>query len=354
KTSLLNCVFVECALNNVTSTTGATMVNVAFRDCNQTGMVLKGCRISGENRCLPLEDKTNRHFSAEDLEGVDVGGWDMTGCTVTGCDLTAVRGMTVGHIGSLSALTQCTLRGMDLTGLDLRDTDAAWSDFSGADLARCDVTGATLTGCDLSGANLTGVRGLTERQLEGVKSVRGVTVSGVDMRGWDLKGLDLRDADLSGCQMGDATVEKSGVEGAALPKGDQAPIVEMDPRVRFEFSDGETEDTVGRGILEENDNRLRVTLIVPPSLHSQVWTLEGSGDLSLRVPSETDRDFHLLEPYDDDTSVTCVRAGNAVFLHGQRGRYAHQCIQGEEARVVLAVDVCDDEEEAQPLRILQE
>ncbi|GIQ88695.1 hypothetical protein KIPB_011004, partial [Kipferlia bialata] len=274
--TLLDCAFTQCDLSYVTATAAATVVNVEFTGCNQTGMRLTDCTISGANSGLPTIDKTNHTLTATDLEGVDVSLWDVSGSALTECDLTSIEGLTVGHISSVSSITECSLIQMSLAGLDLSGTDATGSDFSGADLTGCIVTDANLTDCDLSNSNLTGVTGLTLEQLLSVKSVKAATISGVDMGGWDLRRVDLRDTDLRECHMGGATVRESLVVGAALPTGDDAPTVELG-RARFLLGPGVTEDEViirdVHNTHPQNHNYNKITLIVPPVLEQGKWTL---------------------------------------------------------------------------------
>ncbi|GCA61962.1 hypothetical protein KIPB_000208 [Kipferlia bialata] len=328
---LLSCTFTECAFSGVASC--FSIVNSDFVDCDTSGMVLEGCTISGKNSGLPCVDMTNRHITEKELEGEDVSRWDMAGARLADCNLATVGGITVEQIGSLSALTGCSLRNMDLMGLDISKSDVTGSDLSGANLTRCDVTDAVIVNCDLSDCSLVGVRGLTEVQLKSARSVRGATISGVDMRGWSLTGVDLCGTDLRSCNMAGTIVGEGCIEGAQLPCDEGAPTVQT-ASVRFEVGPGVTETQVdlnGMGDPDDLDSGYSVTLIVPAG--DLTWKL--AGDCYLYAEKNDDP----LMYHETDDSVSCSRVGNKVEFEGDvtATLHVHECHPEKEARIELEV-----------------
>lgn len=92
------------------------------------------------------------------------------------------------------------LRGIDLTGRDLRHADLHGADLTGATLDRADLTGANLAGAILVGARLTRA------------TLAGAVLCGADLsRAW-LRGADLRGADCTA-----AVLRRAVLLEAALP-----------------------------------------------------------------------------------------------------------------------------------------
>ncbi|GIQ90200.1 hypothetical protein KIPB_012910, partial [Kipferlia bialata] len=187
--TIQKCVFRRCNLSGTTSTKGATLISVTFKECGTTGMRLRGCNLVGKNQGLPLLDKTNRDWTADDFKGAEVSLWDMTGGTMTRCDLTAIEGLSVEHISSLTSLKQCNMSGLNLQGVSFAHTDISRSDLSHADLSGCCMLHATVARCDFRGTDLSGAQGVTLNHLESAKCVDGVQFGSMNMRGWALTEL---------------------------------------------------------------------------------------------------------------------------------------------------------------------
>ncbi|GIQ84522.1 hypothetical protein KIPB_006030 [Kipferlia bialata] len=234
--SLLNCTFTRCNLSGIASVSGATIVNITFKECDTPGMSLKGCTLIGDN-LLPLVDKTNLDLTSDDFKDNDVSRWDMTGSRVTGVDMSGVKGLTVEQIGSLSSITQCNFSTMSLCGVDLSRTDVTDCDFSsggleyhltadneteathyivGANLTGADFTGSTLDGVDFGYADLRGVTGLTSAHIRSAKSVKGASLAGLDLSGCDLSEICFEGCDLRGCNVEGSTFLKKHLKGAIL------------------------------------------------------------------------------------------------------------------------------------------
>ncbi|GIQ83785.1 hypothetical protein KIPB_005157 [Kipferlia bialata] len=282
-----------------------------------------------------IVDKTNLDLTSDDFKEQNVTSWDMTGSRVAACDLTGVQGLTVDHISSLSALTQCTLKGMDLTGLDLSGTDATGSDFSMADLRGCTFSSATLTGCVMTSANLTDVSGITQEHVASVSILKGVVLTGVDMRGWDLQKVDLGGADLSQCQMGGAKVTEDLVEGTTLPEGSDAPTVTLKPTAWFVEAPGVTKTVVTRSLVSNvSDSYPSFTMVFAPVDGTRSWTLTAPSRLNLRSHDHTVNYMYQLI---GKQQVTCTRSGSNISIVGDSGSHNYPCTPGEEARVELLI-----------------
>lgn len=103
------------------------------------------------------------------------------------------------------------LRGVDLSGADLRDVDLICADLSGSDLRGVDLTGA-----DLSRANL-----------------RGAKMDGANLSGADLSGASLIYAEIGNAKLIGAILKKADLEHAFLGNSDLTKADLTEAKVHF-------------------------------------------------------------------------------------------------------------------------
>lgn len=101
------------------------------------------------------------------------------------------------------------LRGVNLTGTDLRETDLRYADLCGVNLYKADLRGANLSGAILQNAALNGAF------LSGT-NLRGANLSGTVLQNADFSESVLCEADLSDSKLGGARLSSADLRGAIL------------------------------------------------------------------------------------------------------------------------------------------
>ena len=105
------------------------------------------------------------------------------------------------------------LRGISLTGEDLREVDLSGCKLAGADLSDADLSRSVLARCDLSGANLFRAR------LDG-SELMGAKLCGANMRECSALRAGFGHADLSGADLFEANLEGATLTGGVLVGAD--------------------------------------------------------------------------------------------------------------------------------------
>ena len=186
----------------------------------------------------PREDGPRAGF-VHSLSGVDLE------------DLGAAA-QAAGMAGTLTDEGMVDLRGMDVSGWDLRGMKTGRADLSGASLVACeaaatDLRGSRMTGADISGIDLTGallgrsdmrdvmacrvpeghpVLGtMSPESLRGVRYNKMRAILGADMEEADLRGARFEDARFLGAslvraRMGGSTLVRCDLDGADIRETD--------------------------------------------------------------------------------------------------------------------------------------
>ncbi len=150
-------------------------------------------------------------LSDVDLAGADLSGLDLSRSNLSGANLTAVNfsgvDLTDANLSGALGLQGSSLQAaLSLRGIDLSAVDLSGSNLSGSDLTNADLTGTIMAGVDLTNANLFGVVGLSEMQILGVTSLVGANLAGADFRGFDLAEVDFTSVNLMGVDLRDANL----------------------------------------------------------------------------------------------------------------------------------------------------
>lgn len=114
------------------------------------------------------------------------------------------------------------LRGLDLSGLDLRKANLEMCDLTGARLDRCNLRGARATGANFTGASMLGadcraasfVGADFERATIINANLAGADFSTADLRRINLAGQDLQAVNFTGANLTDATLEEANLRDA--------------------------------------------------------------------------------------------------------------------------------------------
>lgn len=112
---------------------------------------------------------------------------------------------TEGGEGRIANLTEESLYGADLSGVDLRFAKMCGVNLENANLEGTNLMSADLRDSDLSGINLKGA------DLSGAK------LSGADLSFSDLSGADLSGAELSGADLKGANLKGANLDYSAFP-----------------------------------------------------------------------------------------------------------------------------------------
>lgn len=188
--------------------------------------------------CLP--DCTSANLTNITLRGLDLSGINLIEANLKGADLTGANLENADLSGAL--LDDANLQGANLAGAvfiganlsraDLRNANLEQTDFTGAilnnaNLTRSDLTnvalrGATFTGAALVEVNMTGANLsgsiLTHADLTGA-NLAGVNFAGASLSAATLSGAVLNDADLSGAFVNRADISNASLINATLSGG---------------------------------------------------------------------------------------------------------------------------------------
>ncbi len=138
-------------------------------------------------------DLSNTDLSNDDLSGADLSGIDLAGATLTGAQLNGAD--LSGAALDAADLSDANLRGANLSGAYLLGARLNGTNLSDATLSDATLTSAFLGGANINHANLPGVR-LNDANLAGAQ-MDGAHLSGADMNAADLARTDLSGADIS-------------------------------------------------------------------------------------------------------------------------------------------------------------
>ncbi len=187
-----------------------------------------------ENEIGYDEERLKRRLGVKSLRGADLSGLDLRWLYLQEADL-----------------SQVNLQGANLKGANLRKVN-----LQGADLRGADLSGANLKDVDLRGADLTGVQNLILRQITitvydretkfpegltfrdipkynkdslksalGVKMLEGAEAQGMILRWGDFEGAEMpwssfQEADLTGANLSHANLSASNLRDANLTDAD--------------------------------------------------------------------------------------------------------------------------------------
>jgi uncharacterized protein YjbI with pentapeptide repeats len=132
---------------------GADLIDADLIDADLSGATLDDADLSGAD--LIDADLSNATLDNADLDNADLSNADLSETDLFGADM-----------GD----------GANLSGAILIDANLSEADLSDAYLFQANLSEADLIGADLSNARLNGAKGVTEEQLEQVKTLEGATM----------------------------------------------------------------------------------------------------------------------------------------------------------------------------------
>lgn len=138
----------------------------------------------------------------KNLRGLDLSGLDLRKASLEGVDLTGAN------------LERAVLKGANLQGANLTDVRLGRADLRAANLRETDLENAKLGGAKLSGADFTlaDLRSADLAQLD----LQGVNLHRANLTGANLASADLRDAQLGGVVAWDVCLAEADLRGANL------------------------------------------------------------------------------------------------------------------------------------------
>jgi uncharacterized protein YjbI with pentapeptide repeats/class 3 adenylate cyclase len=184
--------------------------NASINHCTFKGADLIWANCEGSS--LQYNDFSNAKLIATNL----------TGCNLRGSQLRLANMLTANTTRAI--LDNIDFRGLDISGLMLRDASLAGSNLQGQQLARVDLTNANLRGAnlqqvDLTSALLVGAH-LTQCDLRGARlsgaQLKAANLAGVSLRGMDLYKVDFSEANLSECDLRETNLAKTKLINADL------------------------------------------------------------------------------------------------------------------------------------------
>lgn len=213
---------------------GAILNEVDLCEATFNGLDLRGIDLNKAKRL------TKAQFVKSDLSGIDFTGADLREVNfrqanlietnLTGARLNKVDISRVSHIkalGSISKLTEESLRAADLRGANLHKAI-----LNGVDLSWMNLTGTNLREAELKNANLVGTN-LTKKDLQGAK------LSGADLSYTMLVETDFTKANLEGCRVYGASVWDVKLEEAnqknLIITSPQEPFIAVDDLETAQF-----------------------------------------------------------------------------------------------------------------------
>jgi len=168
------------------------------------------CNLSqGSLKGLDLKgvDLSFAYLIGSDLRYTNLSGANLDGVNLNNQDLT-------GTILSFADLTGAKLDGVDLTNKDLRGTILNGVDISRVDLTYKDLTGIVLKGANLRNIDLNGTI-LSFAELSGA-NLNGADLSSKDLTGTNLSGVDLSNTDLTDAILTFANLTGANIDGLDL------------------------------------------------------------------------------------------------------------------------------------------
>ena len=151
--------------------------------------------VFAQSDCNENNWKDYYYSDSKDMSDCDLRGANLTGRMLTGANLTRAN-LTGANLTRVN-LVRANLTGANLTGANLTRISLTGSDLTGANLTGADLTaklagGANLTGANLTGAILEGVEsdniiGLPQSLPDGWSLVDGTLIEDEEMEGFKRK-----------------------------------------------------------------------------------------------------------------------------------------------------------------------